>query len=619
MHLRTTFFLLVLALLLGALIAVVERSGQDQEESEQPPRRLLELETENVSYWSFARDDLFVECTLSQGQWLIQQPVAARADNSKLNHMLAVMQKLPRREVVTARERESRSLTLADYGLAKPWARLVLGDHEQRFDLAVGGLSPMKDAVYVHYAHSDEVIATATNLLDIIPRALADLRDLRLVPGMPDYVKGFEIKRQGGPLIEIVREGTEWVIQKPLLARADTFKVTQLLQQLFNLQIQQFIAEQMADPAIYGLSDDETSLQFNIWHDQSKTGLKLSFGRPTNENGDLVYAAYRGAGQVLAVSKPLVESLPASLKELRDARLYLLAPGAFAWIRIEEGEKALELQKDKAGSWQVTEPEQWKADTRLVEDLINRLNTLRIEAFLSDTNLAALGLLSPGRVIRVADAPPSGVAPTQTVAGVALPEPVGQIAPATVPGLTTSRRTLCLSRPLPGREYIYAKFEDEPQLYQLSVAAVATLALDPLAYRDLVVLVLDPATVTRIALRTNDLEQAVSREGAARWVAAAPENREVNLPAITALLEQISSLRVLRFEHSGLRDLGVYGLKNPRGSLTISLSGESALQKTLILGAASEDHDVYGMVQGEETVFVLPKALAEQLLQPLTR
>ena len=32
-----------------------------------------------------------------------------------------------------------------------------------------------------------------------------------------------------------------------------------------------------------------------------------------------------------------------------------------------------------------------------------------------------------------------------------------------------------MSRPLPGKEYIYAKFEDEDQIYQLSVAAAAKI------------------------------------------------------------------------------------------------------------------------------------------------
>ena len=81
----------------------------------------------------------------------------------------------------------------------------------------------------------------------------------------------------------------------------------------------------------------------------------------------------------------------------------------------------------------------------------------------------------------------------------------------------------------------------------------------------------------------------------------------------------MTALRVVRFERSEHSDLGVYGLKDPRGSITFSLSGQEGIQKTLILGEASEDLGVYAKVQGQETVFILPKTLADQLLQDITR
>lgn len=624
MHGRTTFFLLILSVLLGAFIAIVEWGGKDEGDQDRPNLRLLDIEPENVIYWSFSRDTLFVACANEQGQWIMHQPVEARADSIKLNHMLAVMTKLPRGEIVTAAQRASCSLSLDDYGLGKPLARMVLGDAERRHTLAIGGLSPMKDAVYVQVDNSDAVIATSTNLLDIIPRAEADLRDPRLLAGAPAYVKGLAIKRLGGPLVEIIREGTEWIIHKPITARADWFKVSSLLEQLFNLQIRQFMAERMADPTIYGLSDDETILQINIWKDEEKNGLKLCFGNRTNAKGDWIYAAYRGTESVFAVQKDQVDALKVGVSDLRDSRLYFMAAPAIAWIRVEEGEKVLQLQKASSGLWQVTEPAQWKADTRIVEDLINRLNALRVEGFLSSTNpwspmappqagkLLDLGLEPPSRVIRMADAAPVLDAATQSVAGATAP--VTQSA-----GILPTGRTLAMSRPLPGKEYIYAKFEDEDQIYQLSVAAAVTLALDPIAYRDSVVLALAPSDVTKIMLRKKDVVQAVTREGTGPWVPVAPSVGPVNSASITTLLEKTATLRAVRFECSERNDLGIYGLKNPRGSLTFILSGQEGIQKTLILGEASEDLGVYAIVQGQEAVFILPKALADQLLQDITR
>jgi len=215
----------------------------------------------------------------------------------------------------------------------------------------------------------------------------------------------------------------------------------------------------------------------------------------------------------------------------------------------------------------------------------------------------------------VADAMPSSDITTQGVTSATAPAASTTQAAGTLP----TGRTLAMSRPLPGKEYIYAKFEDEDQLYQISVAAAATLALDPIAYRDSVVLALDPMAVTKIVLRKKDGVQTVTREGMGPWIPVAPSAGPVNPAVITALLERMTALRVVRFERSEHSELGVYGLKEPRGSITFSLSGQKGIQKTLVLGEASEDLGVYAKVQGQETVFILPKTLADQLLQDITR
>jgi len=134
-----------------------------------------------------------------------------------------------------------------------------------------------------------------------------------------------------------------------------------------------------------------------------------------------------------------------------------------------------------------------------------------------------------------------------------------------------------------------------------------------------VVLALAPTAVTKIVLRKKDVAQAVMREGTGPWLPVVPSVGPVNLAVITTLLEKMATLRAVRFERSKRNDLGIYGLKDPRGSLTFILSGQEGIQKTLVFGEASEDLGVYAKVQGQEAVFILPKALVDQLMQDITR
>ena len=143
------------------------------------------------------------------------------------------------------------------------WNRLI------RF----GGESPIKDAVYVRLDADGDVWATSTNLPGQLPSEAADLRDRRLLRGDPASVNRLEFKRSDGPVNLLSRSAGEWIFQKPVIARADEAKVTQIIRRLFTLEIQRFVSETMSDPVTYGIGADEAALQATIWLDGSAGGV----------------------------------------------------------------------------------------------------------------------------------------------------------------------------------------------------------------------------------------------------------------------------------------------------------------------------------------------------------
>ncbi len=601
MHARTTGLLLVLVLMLGVFVGLLEWGDRGEPPPPRPrPTALIEIEPERIAFWSFQRDGLYVECVNDHGQWRLRKPVEARADPVKMNHLLGILAGLPRLDSVTVGQYESRALDPADFGLREPAARMAFGNAARRYTLAVGGHTPMRDAVYAQLDHDPAILVTSTNLLDLIPRSADDLRDARLLAGAPASVRGLDLKVQGRPLVRVQREGGDWILRKPVTARADPARVAAVLDQLFALSAQQFVTERLADPSVYGLDDDEAFLVVQLWQNEEPGGLKMAFSARGDEQGDRMVAAVGGTGTVYAVRRDAVEALAVPLDSLRDPRLYFMNTDAAAWIRLEDGDQRLLLENYAETGWQVREPVQWKADDRAVADLLHRLNALRADGTLAATNLAALGLDPPARRVSVADGPPPGGAATPAGSGL-------------------SGRTLALGRQWPGREYVQARFEDEELVYQVSAAAVAALSLDPVQYRDSLVLNVAPEAVTRMTLRRGTVEQSIVRSDAGSWQPADPAAGPVRAAAVGALLEVLAGLRVLRFERPERGDLAVYGLKEPGASLTLSLNGQEGIQKTLLLGDESEDLGVYGMIQGQDVVFVLPRPAAETVRAGLWR
>ena len=605
MHLRTTFFLMVLAALVLSYVFMREGPETGAPETGREQVKLLDFQPERVAGWSLAGARGFVECVSEHGQWLIVKPVKTRASDARVNYMLSVLASLLRGETITGDQRKARSLTFGDYGLEKPAYRLAIVSPDKRLEIDVGNVSPLKDSVYVRINGGDTVVATSTNLLAIMPGELADIRDRHLVYGAPAFARMLELKSQMQPLISLVKEGPEWLLRKPVLARADWLRLSALLDALFNVQIEQYVTDSMTDPALYGLGDDEAILQVGIWQNEKDKGEYFLFGKNADDKNSLIYACQRGQSSVFAVKAVILEALTAGLAGIRDSRLYFMAPGSVANIRMEEGGSVLRLVREEGAGWQIAEPKKFKADDKAVETLISRLNSLRIESFVPAATAAVHMIEKPAKIISVSDFVPPDSSATNRLPGVS----------GTPPAAT---RTLLLGASAQGRENVYGRFADEEEVYQISASAVATISLNPLFYRDSAIWSFDPASVTKIVLRKNNVEQVAAKDRAGKWQNGAAGPRGVNLHVIEDLLSAASRLRAVRFE-SDLGVAGMYGLQPAATALTFSLSGKEGINKTLLLGENSEDGGVYAMLQGQEFVFVLNRELVNRLLRDLLR
>lgn len=601
-HFKTTYFLLLAVCVTVCLIMIMEREPVNQDTEPDRTVKLIDFKPEEITYLAFSRDGNFIECSNEQGQWFIRKPIIARADQSKINRILAVLEMLPKQETIGAAERQSRELSLADYGLSKPRARVVLGKMAQRHSLNIGNYSPLHDSLYVQLDTNETAIVTSTNLLAVIPLNANEIRDIHLLSEIPADIIRVEIKRQGGPLIQLTREGAQWVIRKPVLAHADWSRISALLDNLRNMTVQRFVSETMADPIAYGLGKEDALLQISLWRDETKPPQTIIFGKNADEKRNLVYANCRGESTVYAVKQELVEALHASVENLREHRLFFMLPEEITLIRLEQGEKVLQLRSEQENLWQIDEPKQWKADNKAIAELIGRFTNLRIEKQLDRTvtNLSALGLDPPRRIIRVANVPPATGVATQFINGA-------------IQAAEDRGRTLRLSNPQPGSEYIFVKFEDEPHVYVISASAAAGFSLDPITYRTTTVLALKADTVRGITLKRNGKEQLVERNSSESWSPVRPDSGEVDLDAVNNLLAHITDLVALRFESSEIKNISAYGLQHPQFSLTFHLIGEAGLQKTLIIGERTEDLGIYAMVQGQDIVFVLDRALVDLL------
>ena len=611
MNTRTTFLLFCLAAASAVFIWWFEWSPEVAfDETSGAGSALIPFDPDTVDYIGIKKGGAYLECRRISKEWEMVRPVSARADSARIDKIISELERLPKGLPVTADERRARGLTLRDYGFEKPRASVVLRDKTRRWLLRIGGESPLKNATYVRLDADDEVWTTSTNLLEQLPSEAADMRDRRLLRGDPAAVTRLEIKRSDGPASLMNRVANEWVFQKPVVARADAAKVAEILDRLFALEIQRFVSETMSDPVTYGIGADEAVLQILVWRNGNVNGEKILFGKTLIDNPAWVYAAVKGASSVYAVPRDLVDALGVRFASLRGKRLYFMDEQTVRQIRIADDKRVLSLELSQGG-WQIVEPGKWKADDRIVRGIMAALNRMEILRFVEDsfTNSVDSGLAS-GSILFSA-APPDGAG-----ASAALPPQAAGMAP------------LSASSAMPGRslfwrvkgESILARFSDDPQCFELAAARKALFSPEPLLYRDRTVLSLDPASVRRIRIEGDDGAQAVERDVAGgTWKCSVPHQGMVNERVVEAVLDLVSNLKAVRFEPSGKKRPEMFGLPGGCLSLTLGLTGEEGIQKTLIFGDRSGDSGVYAAVQGQDTVFVLELEVLELLLNDLGR
>ena len=78
-------------------------------------------------------------------------------------------------------------------------------------------------------------------------------------------------------------------------------------------------------------------------------------------------------------------------------------------------------------------------------------------------------------------------------------------------------------------------------------------------------------------------------------------------------LQSLSKLDATGVEWRRTEDLAGYGLDKPSAELSIGLSGDEGIRKTVIFGFVAGANGVYAMVRGRDGIYVLEKSHVSNL------
>ena len=597
MNPRTTIILLLVALGFGSWLFFVDRKGETTKQREEAARKALRIEQARVTGFTFtAGTNLTVTCAKQNDKWRLTAPVAARADAGAVDRLLAGLADMKRGEVITEQDRTQRNAKLADYGLEVPRCSIALDLGGRKQTILFGRSAPVGDAIYLKDADRGEVVATDASVTNNFPTNAVALRDRALLTGSAFDVKRLDL-RGGGRLVQLAKnEKGDWQMQQPLAARADRAAVQGVLDAAFEWKVADFMADGVADFTPYGL--DENAIKVTINAGDKANEQVLLVGKQAGTNAVQVFACTPPEKSVYAVSTDALAKISIKINDLRDRRLFTLSSYDIAEVRIQQGEKKLELKKDANGDWSITQPRPTKADGTRVQDFITQLTGVKIEDFLdqSAANPGSLGLAAPAWRVTLLKA---GVAASTNT--------------ATKTASGEDAQTLLISGQTRPNSRIAVRIEQEATPYEISATAITNLTADPLIFRNRDILQLNSSDVLKLTVVRGSVTQIVERAAATNdFAVVTPVKGPADQEQISSIISAFCTLRAQRLVAADEKDLGKFGLAQPELALTLGIKGDASQAKTVLVGATTEGGR-FAMVRGQDLVFVLDASAAMML------
>lgn len=591
---RTTLFLLVLVLGLGAYIWLVERRAPSVDDERAAARRAVRFDPASVRRVTVLSGGNEVTAELAGNTWSLIRPVTARADAGQVQALIDELAALERAAFITARERRDQKLTDEVYGLDFPRARVLLETAGGTVAVRIGGDVPVGGMLFLQREGQEDVVVVPTNLLAALPRAAADWRDRRMLSVPAGPLARLEVRRSDGFLQLARAAGGEWRLQKPVSGRADSAAVEDWLQSLFAVGVEDFVADSVAGAALYGL--DEPQAQAVLTGAGPDGEQVLLIGREVAGDAGRVYASLRGTESVYAVSTSVLEVLRVPLDRFRDRRVLPWPPAALRYLEIAQGDRRVALSSTNGADWEMVGPPRGPAEGPLVWSLLGSWAGARIGSFQDDqaTNLAAWGLDRPQATVTFSTSIEPGTNAVE--AGEAL--------------------SVHLAR-LGGTGEVYALDVATRSVWQVPAALLGLVRADPRHYRVRTAFTLNPAEVRTVEFSAGERTLSWTRTGTngESWVTLPAQRMERGEPE--AWLEWAGRLRAVEWVADDPADLSVYGLAPPAARITLGLTGESGLAKVLLVGGAAGPGLVHAMVKGQDAVFTLEEAGRDKLLAPL--
>lgn len=393
MKFKTTLILLAVFIAILAVVLFVEKKDPSEDGEE---GKLVSLSSDEVEKIVYKKgEETFTFQKDKNGEWLIIQPLEAKADRYEVNRLSDDFSDLEFERVV-----EEEPADLEKYGIPSNEITLYFKEKDLPVRILIGMENPLDNTFFAQKEGETRVVLLSSSLKSLLEKGVFDFRQKDIFQFKTDEVKSITLKAQEIRW-QAQKTEEEWFLQKPIEALAEKSDIDSLLSSLSSLKAKKFVSEEKKEEDIkkHGLEspDYEIALTLPIENQELKFSL--------HKTEDKVLATTSLSSKIIEVEDTILTDLEKGVEELRKKDVVDFYSWEANKLYIKRGDLTLALAKieeEDEEKWYFEQPEDEEADKSMVETFIRKIEGLEAKEFIDPPlKLEDYGLDNPQAEVKI--------------------------------------------------------------------------------------------------------------------------------------------------------------------------------------------------------------------------
>jgi len=592
MKLRTTFILLVIAIVLGAFILVLDHQFLTTREQTDRTQRVFEVERKEIKGFTIHNGDNLVKVKTEGDSWKLTKPWTDNADLRVVDQLLNTIQFLrPDNVIDNLGKGDIKRDKMKEFGLHRSRLSLKLDGKHTPGEIQFGGDTAIPGKCYLRIGDEDVVYVVSNDLRNIVSKKAEDFRDHRLTPFLTTLITRAIIQMRGGE-IELEKQQDNWQLVRPIKARANNDVVTNLLTKVNQTQIAKFVPRDKANVPMTGLDSPSSGLTLFTGTDEK---IEIQFGSIDPTDNQKMFAFLPERDAVIEINKAFAGLFDITPNELRDRKIARINQDLVDCVTIEKVDQPKIILARQENRWKFVAPNNSVANANSINRLLEAINSGEINEFVSDTatDLGKYGLDKPFLQFTCSSYSSENTAESNAGESVLATVTFGK----SENGLT------------------YERIAEEPFIFSVPDTLISELPSTEFDFRTLEITDLKRSDLIRVHIEHLGAPPLdLVRDNKNKWVLKGSKNQQ-NATQIQLLLNTVCGLRAA----SWVGDLKPeYGLETPSLILVAVYQAEGKPREIILkFGAANPNNQHYGSVSSIRGAFLINNSAFSQLDTPL--